>query len=509
MKNNLLKKVSCAAIAVFMAATTAFSPFAVYALDGERGEVQDEKTPVNSVLNVPSTQEQTSVLNPDSYSDSDEKPVVTNNNIYITNYRVVDAGGNPVTKIVPGDKVIIAVTVIDERIENSSFGVPSGSQTSRIHINMTQGAFSINSAANITSKMRNTVTVPGNYEDYDAICYTVEFRDVVYQGGSPEFSFNVSYTGKTESGADSNMPLAVPQKLLSFNVTEAVDDVPAPTIILNSANYGKVATVGETFSLVTVATNTSENLELENVSLKIELPTGLNLSSGNSQILVGKVGKKGSINHTFSLVAEGVGNDTTSLPVKLIYTFEAFVNGKRTQYTSEQSLSINVQQPTRFSIQSSNIPAEVYMGSEGYASLQLVNKGKTTVYNVTAEIVSEQVSGSEVEFLGNIAPGTNSEAEFYFTANELGTAVGKIVVTYEDASGKQSTLEREFSLNVMENIPFDPGITDPVVVPEEPKTSPIVYILGLAVVAGAGGFVFYKKKKAKRLAELEEDDEDI
>ena len=125
------------------------------------------------------------------------------------------------------------------------------------------------------------------------------------------------------------------------------------------------------------------------------------------------------------------------------------------------------------------------MGSEGYASLQLVNKGKTTVYNVTAEIVSEQVSGSEVEFLGNIAPGTNSEAEFYFTANELGTAVGKIVVTYEDASGKQSTLEREFSLNVMENIPFDPGITDPVVVPEEPKTSPIVYILGLAVARPA------------------------
>ena len=36
-----------------------------------------------------------------------------------------------------------------------------------------------------------------------------------------------------------------------------------------------------------------------------------------------------------------------------------------------------------------------------------------------------------------------------------------------------------------------------------------MYILGLAVVAGAGGFVFYKKKKAKRLAELEEDDEDI
>lgn len=501
MKNKALKKALSAATAFLLAVTTVFSPLAAYAQENEQTE--------NVTVTQPE-QKTGSVLNEGGTGGSDtEPPVITNDNIYITNYRVVDAGGNPVTKIVPGDKVIIAVTVIDERVENGDFGVPSGSQTSRIHINMAQGAFSINSASNITCKMRSTVNVAGSNGSYDAICYTVEFRDVVYQGGSPEFSFNVSYTGKTESGADNNMPLAVPQKLLTLNITEAVDDVPAPTIILNSANYGKVATVGEAFSLVTVATNTSENLELENVSLKIELPTGLNLSSGNSQILVGKVGKKGSINHTFSLVAEGVGNDVTSLPVKLIYTFEAFVNGKRTQYTSEQSLSINVQQPTRFSIQSSNIPTEIYMGNEGYASLQLVNKGKTTVYNVTAEIVSDQVSGSEVEFLGNIAPGSNSDAEFYFTANELGTASGKIVVTYEDASGTQSKLEREFSVNVLESIPFDPGITDPTVVPEEPKASPIPYIIGLVVVAGAGGFVFYKKKKAKRLAELEEDDEDI
>ncbi len=434
----------------------------------------------------------------------------TNDNIYITNYRVVDNYGNALAKVNPGDKVIVAVTVIDERVKAEDFGISGNNiSTNRIHATMSQGAFNIASSSNINVKLRNNVQVKGENGYYNALCYTVEFRDVTYLGGAPEFGFSISYTGHGSNITQSNnIPMPYPQENLSLAVTQATDDVPAPTIILNSANYGKVAIVGEAFNLVTAAVNTSKNLDLENVSVKIELPQGINMAGGNSQVLIGNVPRNGSINHTFNLVAEGVANDINSLPVKLVYTFEAFVGGKRTRFTSEQDISVNVQQPTRFAIQNISNDLEMYMGYESYAAASLVNKGKTTVYNVTAELVSDTLSAPDVEFLGNIAPGTSTEASFDFTASQLGTATGKILITYEDAMGIQSTLEQSFTIEVIEEPVWnEPVVTEPVVVE---KNNNALYIGAVvAALAVAGGVVFMKKRKAKKLKELEDEDEDI
>ena len=436
----------------------------------------------------------------------------TNDSVYITNYQVVDFNGNPLAQVKPGDKVIVAVTVIDERVRAEDFGsLADGARTDRIHATMTQGSFTIPYSGNISTRIRNNVKVNGTSGAYNALCYTVEFRDVTYLGGTPEFAFSIAYTGYNFNPLTSNnTPLPYPQKTLSLSVTQATDDVPAPTIILNSANYGKVATIGEPFTLATVATNTSSNLELDNVSVKVVLPSGINMASGNSQVLIGNVGKSGTINHTFHLIAEGVANDVTSLPVQLVYTFEAFVNGKRTQFTSTQDISINVQQPTRFAIQGITNDAEMYMNNESYVSVALVNKGKTTVYNVTAELVSDTLTAYEVEFLGNITPGSSSEASFDFTASQLGTATGKILITYEDAQGTETTMEQSFTIEVLEEPVWDePAFTEPVVTEPEPAVSPVV-IVGVLAVAAAGGFFFWKKKQAaKRKAELEDEDEDI
>ena len=437
---------------------------------------------------------------------------ITNDKIYISNYEVVDSNGNALSKVNPGDKVIIAVSVVDERIKADEFGVQPGSSTERININMAQGAFSVPSSSVIDVKMRNPVNVydsKGN--TYQAICYTIAFRGVTYQGGKPDFSFGVSYTGKNGTNTNDNMPLPYPHTDLSLSITQATDDVPAPQIILNNANYGKVAIIGEPFALATTATNTSTNLELDNVSLKIVLTQGITLANGNSQVLIGKVGKGGTIDHTFSLIAEGVANDITSLPVQLVYSYEAFVGGQRTQFTSQQDISINVQQPTRFEIQNMFNDMEMFMGNESYMSASLVNKGKTTVYNVTAELVSDTLTAYDVEFLGNIMPGSTANAEFDFTASEMGTANGKLLVTYEDASGTQYTLEREFTIEVMEQPVWNEPVVDmPVIEPEQPSMPVMPIVIGAAAIAAGGGFLFWKKKqKAKRLAELEDEDEDI
>lgn len=436
---------------------------------------------------------------------------VANDKVYIANYQVVDTYGTPLSKVAPGEKVIIAVTVIDERIKAEEFSATANNvPTNRINTIMSQGAFSVESSAEINTRLKPAVSVMGANGSYNALCYVVEFRNVTYLGGTPDFAFSISYSNHNGNPLYSdNTPMPYPRQTLNMSVIQATDDVPAPTIILNSANYGKVAIIGEPFKLSTVATNTSKNLELENVSVKVILPSGINMASGNSQVLIGNVGKSGEINHTFNLIAEGVANDVTSLPVKLVYTYEAFVNGKRTQFTSEQDIAVNVQQPTRFAIQSFSNDFEIYLGREGYASVSLVNKGKTTVYNVTAELVSDTLAANGVEFLGNIAPGSSTDASFDFTASQLGTSSGKILITYEDASGTEATMEQSFTIEVIEEPVWDePAFTEPPV--KEESSGIVIYaVIGIAAAAAAAGFVIYKKKKAKKLAESEDEDEDI
>jgi len=309
-------------------------------------------------------------------------------------------------------------------------------------------------------------------------------------------------------GAD--VPLAVPYTLITQTITQAVDDVPEPKIILNSANYGGVAYIDNPFTLYTVATNTSEYVDLENVSVRVELPSGITMANGNSQVLIGEVDRNGTIQHNFSLVVTGVENGVTNLPVNIVYDFEAYVKGERKTYTTEQTVAINIEQETKFEISKLDYMESITQGEENIISVYLINKGKTTVNNVTVEIESDMVNGPQTVFAGNIMPGTEGLADIYFTINDIGTASGKIIVTYEDAKGKQSALEKEFSLEVMEA--YYPVWDDPVVdmpVEEPQKGVPAAAIaVGVAAVAAAGGaaFVIKKKRKAKKLAEDEDED---
>lgn len=514
--NNLKKQkrintVLALVLAVIMAVN--FTAFTAYAQEEQTGEPVVINEAVMGTRDDPSsepTPDPSTTPDPDDKGengDKEEEPTPSTTPkattpAYIAAYQVVNYSGAAVAKVVPGDKVIVAVTVVDPMVDDTAEPFPAnGAQTNRIHVNMMQGAFSLTSSSSISVRMRERVYVDGA----DRICYTIEFRDVTYVGGKPDFAFGVSYT------KSNNSPMPGRQYTsLNVNINQATDDIPAPQIILNSANYGKSATVGEVFSLSTVATNTSDMLELDNVSVKIVLPQGLSMASGNSQVLIGKVGKNGTISHTFSLKADGVSVDVTTLPVQLVYTFEAVVNGARTQFTSTQDISINVQQPMRFSIQSIDYDEMMYLGNEGYINVSVVNKGKSGVSNVQVDIESDDFYGWETEFLGNIAAGSSSDASLYFYANETGTATGKVIVTYEDATGNEYSFEEEFTIEVNEPFFYDPGFIEPAPSVVEKKGSALPYIIAVVAVAAAGGgFVFYKKKKAKRLKELEDDDEDI
>lgn len=415
--------------------------------------------------------------------------------VFIQNYVLLDMAGNELTSVSPGQRIKIAVSVVDNRV--TYWGTPY----IQVRARMAQGAFINNNVNDISTKFVNIGT---NSKGENILSYTVVFQDVTYQGGTGDLSFDVSYIDQSK-GYD--VSLAVPYKLLTQNISQAVDNIPEPKVVLNSANYGGVAYIGKNFTLSTSATNASQYVDLENVTVRVELPSGLAMASGNSQVLIGKVAKSGAINHNFELVVTGVESTVTSLPVNIIYEFEAYVKGERKTYTSQQSIAINVEQETKFEISKLQHMEMANAMEETYVTVYMVNKGKTAVNNVTIEMESDATDGVQTVFVGNVQPGTESSSDVYFTVQNPGSMKGKIKVTYEDTKGKQSTLEKEFTMEISEA--YVPDFNMPVDVPMETEEGGFPWIAVIAVIVVAGGvaaFIIIKKRKAKKLAEDEDED---
>ena len=420
--------------------------------------------------------------------------VDTTKAVFIQNYVVLDMAGNEVTKVSPGQTVKLAFSIVDNRVTYLS------SAPQQIRARMAQGAFVNNNATDVSYSVRDVGSVDGR----KIMGYSVVFNNVTYQGGTPDVSFDVSYINNM---GGQEVPLSVPYTLLTQNIHQAIDDIPEPKVVLNSANYGGAAYIGKNFTLATVATNTSEFVGLENVSVRVELPAGITMASGNSQALIGTVEKNGTIKHNFELVVTGAENTVTSIPVNVIYDFEAYVKGVRKSYSTQQTVAINIEQETKFEISRLDYMEAVTAGEEAYITAYLINKGKTAVNNVTAEIQCDMIDGPQTTFVGNVQPGTEGTADVYFYVNEMGVANGKLIITYEDSKGRTETLEKDFSFEVMEPYVWDePVFTEPVIVEKNNTPVIIIAVAAVAVVAGVTALVIVKKRKAKKVTEDEDED---
>lgn len=66
-----------------------------------------------------------------------------------------------------------------------------------------------------------------------------------------------------------------------------------------------------------------------------------------------------------------------------------------------------------------------YQTETGNVSFSLVNKGKSAVYNVQVELISEDFTGADVEFIGNIDSGSSKSVDIDYNATKVGTGKGK------------------------------------------------------------------------------------
>ena len=290
-----------------------------------------------------------------------------------------------------------------------------------------------------------------------------------------------------------------------------------PYVIISSYSYGKGDLVaGETRNVTMTFRNTSKTMAVENMMVTMTLPDAMMLTSSSNSFYIESLAAEGTITKTVNVTVKPTAA-AQSHSMTVDFTYDYLDNGVRRNAKTTETISMPVLQVDRFTVTGIDLPQQIFMGEENNLSVNFVNKSRTDIYNLSAKLNCEGLSNNgEEQYLGNLASGTTSSADFYITGNEKGELVGEVIITYEDTNMNQRTVSVPFTTQVTSyedvwgpsNPSVDPGMdpgTDPGM--EEPAGFPWFWVIGGVVVVAAGVFVYLKLRKNKK--ESVDEDEDI
>lgn len=119
------------------------------------------------------------------------------------------------------------------------------------------------------------------------------------------------------------------------------------------------------------------------------------------------------------------------------------------QYTSTESIGIPVVQKAEVTSGEINMD-EPMLGEPTSVSMNIYNTGKD---NLTTFMMKVEGKGFTVDddtrFIGNFASGASDNFSFNITPESEGKINGKIIISYEDSTGKVHTEEKKFTKEVV------------------------------------------------------------
>ncbi len=288
---------------------------------------------------------------------------------------------------------------------------------------------------------------------------------------------------------------------------EKPEETPVPdpsTAILLLEDYTmnpQEVKAGEEFDLTLRIRNTSDRTVTDVKSTLEEAKSTIVPVNGTNSFFIERIKAGETVEKTIRVRATpSAGVEPVSLTLKNEFVQEDAAK------TSQDTFSLPIVQVANLSLDTPNYPIDCYQGESFNLMMNLYNKGRTTLYNVSVTFESDAMSADENYYAGNMESGSTREYDVMITPNAdaSGQVDGEIVVTYEDEDGNQTEKRTPVTVNVAA---MDYGYDD-MYIPEEPVIAEPVsagfpvwgYIVIGVVVAGAIAAVIVivrRRKKAK------------
>ena len=294
------------------------------------------------------------------------------------------------------------------------------------------------------------------------------------------------------------------------NATEPIPEPDKPTsqpkiIVSNYEVNPSPVLAGDEFTAKITLTNTSKTKSVQNMTVTVSSDSpSLLLKNDSNTFYISRLGKEETTDIELIYKAD---LETVPQQYNIMLAIE-YDNSDATVLTSSGTVPIIISQPLRVEMDMPQIPEAVNAGDTMPLSFQVMNMGRSNIYNVRCELSAPGLIPSSSAFIGNMEAGTAMTgdmnvfvgtkvmSEGYTGTDGYGPTSGKITLVYEDENGQEYTREFEFSTTI--NTPVVPTSTEPAEEPEKAGQWWISLIIGVIVIAGLTAYLIVRAKRGKK-----------
>ncbi len=271
--------------------------------------------------------------------------------------------------------------------------------------------------------------------------------------------------------------------LLSPSVVFAQEntDYSAPRFMVTSYELSETSLSPESEAVLKITfKNHSTKKAVYNIKLSLYDPSGDILTAGMPTKYVNAVYAGSS--YVWEIELKAV--NTASIGQHDLQITAEYEDKNYSSYSSNDTVRIDVKQSVKLNYSGAVLPKKVVQGDIQTVTLDLMNTGKSTVYNCTLNFNIDGMQSGGSVFVGNIEPAENAQgsANLHIDSSALGEVSGKITVSYEDSYGEKYTQEVDVSTVIEEKIEQIPSLTTD---EDENKNSLWWLFILIGLIAGA------------------------
>lgn len=286
----------------------------------------------------------------------------------------------------------------------------------------------------------------------------------------------------------------------------SVEKPTSSPVVLVTGYTVKPGTVvaGKDFSVDVTLFNTSRKKSVQNMVVTVSCAnSGFTLKNESSTIFVDKLGKEESTTLTLSYET-ALNTEPGQYAIDLAMRYD---DPDAQTLSSSGTINIAVRQTQRVELTMPTISKTVTAGDTIPLSFQVLNLGRSKVYNVRCDVSGFGLLPTSTAFVGDMEPGSEGNADMNlfvgtkdlsegYTGSDLyGATEGTVILTYEDDAGKEFTQEFSFRITIQE----------PAVLTKEEEKAPakpasqwwisVILVAGM-LLAVLGGIAFIRWRRS-------------
>lgn len=288
-------------------------------------------------------------------------------------------------------------------------------------------------------------------------------------------------------------------------VTQEPAAVPQPKLIVEAFECSAEPLEAGAKAVLTVTVkNTSTSQTVKNIKLSFQDGSGEILPAATGSVYIERIKKGESATCGFDIrVAEDASTRTHVLTVTMEYE-----NGDATAFASSDTIVLDVTQRIRLEYEQPTLPTKVTEGDNISFSMNIMNLGKSTIYNLLLTFEMPGLNNGGSVLVGNLQSGEAKEAATNLLVSsingEYGDTLGAILLSYENETGELFEREIAMQTRIEKKITAASSQTQQPEDKDEGSISWWGWGAGGIVIIGVAGLLTMKMVKSRRQLEIDE-----